>query len=254
VAKKGGGGPRKKRKEEPEKPQNHERWLLTYADMITLLMVFFVVMYALSKVETTKFTALAESLSDAFNMPGIQLEEGLGGHSQSPTDAPLRPPPGTGLSPAQSAKRNVFLERATSTLSTEINTGAVKMNTEARGIVLALTGDTFFAPGSATLQEGAISTLEKVAELLRPLSNPVAVEGHSDNSPVAPGDRIGSNLLLSATRAVSVVQVLELLNVPKDRLSATGFGDTKPSRPNDTPEGRAYNRRVEILIRFEAGD
>ncbi len=253
MAKKSAGEGRRKRKEEPEKPQNAERWLLTYADMITLLMVFFVVMYALSKVETTKFTALAESLSSAFNMPGIQLESGQGGHSLSPTDAPLRPPPGTGLSPKQSAKRDPFLEKARSTLVSEIKTGSIHISTEARGIVLALSGDVYFREGSATLNEDSINMLEKVAELIVPLPNPVAVEGHSDNTPTPRTDRYGSNLMLSAARAVSVAQTLELLNVPRDRLSATGYGDAKPMRPNDTPEGRAQNRRVEILIRFDAG-
>jgi chemotaxis protein MotB len=252
VAKKSAGGPRPKRKEEPEKPQNAERWLLTYADMITLLMVFFVVMYALSKVEATKFNALAESLSSAFNMPGIQLESGQGGHSYSPTDAPLRPPPGTGLAPKQSSKRDPFIEKARSTLASDIKTGAIHVSTEARGIVLALSGDVFFKEGSATLNEDAINMLERVAELIVPLPNPIAVEGHSDNTPTPRGDRLGSNLMLSAARAVSVAQTLELLNLPKERVSATGYGDAKPARPNDTPEGRAQNRRVEILIRFDA--
>jgi chemotaxis protein MotB len=251
MAKKGVSGGRRRRPEEPEKEQNKERWLLTYSDMITLLMVFFVVMYALSKVESSKFTALAESLQEAFNMPGIQLEEGLGGHSQSPSDAPLRPPPGTGLSPRPSDKRDPFIERARSTLATEIKTGLVRMNTESRGVVLVLSGDVNFREGSSNLEPDAMPTMEKIADLLRGMPNPISVEGHSDNTPVAPGSRYDSNLMLSAARAVSVAQTLELLDIPKDRLSATGFGDAKPAQPNDTPEGRAYNRRVEILIRFD---
>jgi chemotaxis protein MotB len=251
MAQKGPSKPRKK-KEELEKPQNAERWLLTYSDMITLLMVLFVVLYAQSKVEVTKFNALAESLSNAFNMPGVQAQEGQGGHSLSPTDAILTPPPGTGLSPKKSPTRDRFQEKARSTLATEIKTGSIHVSTEARGIVLALAGDTFFKVGSADLSEGSIGVLSKVAELLRALPNPLAVEGHSDNSLMARGDPFGSNLMLSAARAVAVTEALELLDLPKERLSATGFGDSKPARSNDTPEGRAYNRRVEILIRFDA--
>jgi chemotaxis protein MotB len=249
-----GQAKRVKKKEDPEKPQNAERWLLTYADMITLLMVLFVILYAMSKVETTKFNALAESLSNAFSMPGVQSFDGQGGHSLSPTDAILTPPPGTGLSPKKSSTRDRFSEKARSTLATDIKTGAIYMSTEARGIVLALAGDTFFKVGSANLEEGAISTLAKVAELLRGLPNPIGVEGHSDNTLMARGDPLGSNLMLSAARAVAVVEALELLDIPKERLSATGFGDSKPARPNDSPEGRAYNRRVEILIRFDAAN
>jgi chemotaxis protein MotB len=243
---------RPKRKEEPEKPQNAERWLLTYSDMITLLMVLFVILYSMSKVETTKFNALAESLSNAFSMPGVQARDGEGGHSLSPTGAVLTPPPGTGLSPKKSSKRDNFSEKARSTLASDIRAGSILMSTEARGIVLALAGDTFFKVGSANLEEGAIATLSKVAELLRGLPNPIGVEGHSENTLMARGAPMGSTLMLSAARAVSVAEALELLDVPKERLSATGFGDAKPAKPNDSPEGRAYNRRVEILIRFDA--
>ena len=251
MAQKGPAKPRKK-KEEFEKPQDSGRWLLTYSDMITLIMVLFVVLYAESKVEVTKFNALAQSLSSAFNMPGVQSQDGQGGHSMSPTDAVLAPPPGTGLAPKLSPKRDPFQEKARSTLSTEIRTGSIRVFTEARGIVLALAGDTFFKVGSADLDEGAIGSLSKVAELLRGLPNPIEVEGYTDDTPLARGGAYDSNLMLSAARAVSVTEALELLDVPKERLSATGFGDTRPARPNDSPEGRAYNRRVEILIRFDA--
>jgi chemotaxis protein MotB len=251
MAQKGQAKPRKKATEEAEK-ENTERYMLTYSDMITLLMTLFVVLYAQSKVDTVKFNALAESLSNAFSMPGVQAREGEGGHSLSPTGAVLTPPPGSGLAPKKSSKRDPFQEKARSTLASEIKTGSIHMTTEARGIVLALAGDSFFRSGSANLEEGSIATLSKVAELLRGLPNPIAVEGHSDNTLLARDDPLGSNLMLSAARAVAVTEALELLDIPKERLSATGFGDSKPARPNDTPEGRAYNRRVEILIRFDA--
>jgi chemotaxis protein MotB len=251
MAQKGQARPRQK-KVEQEEHENTERYMLTYSDMITLLMTLFVVLYAQSKVDTVKFNALAESLSNAFSMPGVQSRDGEGGHSLSPTGAVLTPPPGTGLSPKKSSKNDPFMEKARSTLATDIRTGSIHMSTEARGIVLALAGDSFFRSGSAALEEGSIATLSKVAELLRGLSNPIAVEGHSDNTLMARGDPLGSNLMLSAARAVAVTEALELLDIPKERLSATGFGDAKPKQPNDTPEHRADNRRVEILIRFDA--
>jgi chemotaxis protein MotB len=243
---------RKQKIPEPEPEEKLERYMLTYSDMITLLMTLFVVLYAQSKVDTVKFNALAESLSNAFSMPGVQSRDGEGGHSLSPTGAVLTPPPGTGHSPRQSPKRDPFQEKARSTLATDIRTGKIFMSTEARGIVLGLAADNFFKPGSASLEEGTIATLSKVAELLRGLPNPISIEGHSDNTLMARDDPMSTNLMLSAARAVAVTEALELLDVPKERLSATGFGDTKPARPNDTPEGRAYNRRVEILIRFDA--
>jgi chemotaxis protein MotB len=242
---------RKKKPEEPDKPQNHERWLLTYSDMITLLMVFFVILFALSKVDTAKFEALAESLSLVFNgLPGIQLEEGGGGHSVIVTVGPPKPPPGTGLSPKVSPKRQLFLEKATTTLATEIRTAAIRMNTEARGIVLSLSGDTFFSPGRATLNEGSMTSLVKVAELLDSFKENIVVEGYTDSSAIARNGEFGSNLMLSAARAVNVDEALDLIGIDKKRMSASGFGDTRPARPNDTPEGRAYNRRVDILILF----
>ncbi|MEI6389088.1 MAG: flagellar motor protein MotB, partial [Spirochaetota bacterium] len=236
----------KKKPEDPEKPVNHERWLLTYSDMITLLMVFFVVLYAMSSVSTAKFTVLAESLSLAFDgLPGIQLQEGGGGHSVVNTPGPPKPPPGTGASPRVSPRREIFIEKATSTLATEIRTGMIQMNTEARGIVLSLTGDTFFKPGATELAEGTMPSIVKVAELLESVKENIVVEGHTDASPVDRDSPLKSNLLLSATRAVNVVEALDLIGIDKRRMSATGFGDIKPSRPNDTPEGRAYNRRVD---------
>jgi len=240
--------PRRQRQEEPEKPVNHERYMLTYSDMITLLMTFFVVMYAMSNADKAKYAAVSESLSSAFNIPGAESGGGTGaGGSQV---AALKPA-GTGLSPKPASKRDPFIQRAHSTLSSDIKSGAVQMNTEARGIVLALSGDVFFAKGSAELEEDAVATLEKVADLIRDLPNQIVVEGHTDSSPVAAADKFGSNLMLSAARAVAVAEALELLSVPKEQLSATGYGDSKPARSNDTPEGRAMNRRVDILIRFD---
>jgi chemotaxis protein MotB len=242
---------RRKKPEAPGPKDNEDRWLLTYADMITLLMVFFVVMYALSKVETTKFQELSESLSVAFNgMPGIQAE-GAGGHSASRTLTPLRAAPGTGLSPRPAKKSTPFMERATSTLQTQINTGAIRLNTEARGVVLGLSGDVFFREGQSALNPDALATLTQVAELLRDLPQPVVVEGYTDSTPLDPKSPFGSNLGLSAARAVSVAEALELLGLSPDRVSAAGYGDSHPLRSNDTPEGRAYNRRVDILIRFD---
>jgi len=242
---------KKRKPEEPDKPQNHERWLLTYSDMITLLMVFFVVLFALSSVEQSKYEALAESLSIAFNgLPGIQLQEGGGGHSIIVTSGPPKTTPGTGLSPKMSPKRLIFMEKATTTIASELKTQAIQMNTEARGIVLSLSGDTFFRPGDALLAEGVMPSLVRVAELLQSVKENVVVEGHTDDSAVAPGAKYPTNLMLSAARAVNVVEALDLIGVDRNRMSATGFGDTRPAMPNDKPEGRAYNRRVDILILF----
>lgn len=242
---------RKRKAGEPEKPENEERWLLTYSDMITLLMTFFVVMYAMSRVETTKYEALSESLSTAFSgMPGIQAE-GAGGHSLSRTNTPLRSAPGTGLSPKPARKSTPFMERATSTLQTSIRSGAIRVITEARGVVVALSGDVFFAEGQAKLNPDTVIMLTQVAELLRDIPEPVVVEGFTDSTPVDRDSDFGSNLGLSAARAVSVAEALQLLGLPADRVSAAGYGDALPLRSNDSPEGRAYNRRVDILIKFE---
>jgi chemotaxis protein MotB len=142
------------------------------------------------------------------------------------------------------------MEKATTTLASELRTQAIQMNTEARGVVLSLSGDTFFASGEAALAEGSMVHLVKVAELLESVKENVVVEGHTDNSLVSREAKYPSNLMLSAARAVNVAEALDLIGVDRNRMSASGFGDTKPSRSNDTPEGRAYNRRVDILILF----
>jgi chemotaxis protein MotB len=143
------------------------------------------------------------------------------------------------------------MERATSTLQSQINTGAIRIDTEARGIVLGLSGDVFFREGQPGLNPDSLAAMEQVAELLRGLPQPIVVEGFTDSTPLAPGSPFGSNLGLSAARAVSVAEALELLGLDKERVSATGYGDAKALRSNDTPEGRAFNRRVDILIRFD---
>jgi chemotaxis protein MotB len=244
---------RKKKPEEPEKPENSERWLLTYSDMITLLMAFFIVLYAISNVEKSKAAALSESLNEAFNIAteGQSGAGGLGGGGGSASGQTLRPSAGTGLSPKASSKKTPFRERANSTLRANINQGSMRISTEARGVVVALSGDVFFAKGDVSLNADSLQQLEQVADLLRGLPQDIVVEGHTDTTPVERSDRYASNLMLSAARAVSVAEALEMLGVPKERISAAGYGDSRPLKTNDTPEGRAYNRRVDILIKFD---
>ena len=138
--------------------------MLTYSDMITLLMTFFIVLYAMATPSATKYKELSESLSAAFGgMPGIQAE-GSGGYALINTNSSLRSAPGKGLSPRRSKRVTPFMQRATSTLQSQINTGTIRINTEARGVIVGLSGDVFFREGQAGLSPEIIATLEPVAE------------------------------------------------------------------------------------------
>lgn len=234
-------------------PEHHEdlmRWLLTYADMITLLMLFFIILYAMSNIDTGKYEQLAQALASVFNggeftifdqpttggagvLPGVtsgQKVEARGGGKRQ----------GTG---GQSTLRT----QALSALQNLVKSGKVRVIPTDRGFAVSLTSDLYFASGSADLGADSMPILQEVSDFLAKIPNSVIVEGHTDNEPPDP-KKWASNWQLSGERALSVLQALEDYGVAPDRLSASAYGDTRPVQSNDTPEGRSYNRRVDIVI------
>jgi chemotaxis protein MotB len=229
------------------------RWLLTYADMITLLMLFFIVMYAMSTVNQEKFVSMAESLGIGFNIgvSPIELRSNnlglLGGSgaaakqgAKTTASLPL-PAPSIGNRTAQ------LYNEALSFFQPELGARRMKIVTEERGFVVQIGADAFFAPGSADLRDEAYEELSKTAGFLARIPNLIRIEGHSDNIPVAT-KQFPTNWELSSQRAVNVVKTLIDLGIDAKRLAATSFGDTRPLYSNSTPEGRAYNRRIDIVV------
>ncbi|CAN7248029.1 flagellar motor protein MotD [Massilia sp. LjRoot122] len=226
--------------------EHHERWLISYADFITLLFAFFVVMYAISIVNEGKYAVLSEALGDAF-----------GGRSVAP-QAHTSVEPVLPLSHIVNRKRQeaarrerermeVLAKDLTATLMPLVKSGQVRVTQNARGIGIELNASMLFAQGEATLQQEARAVLGQVAGLLKNAPHRIEVEGHTDKLPIT-NEKFASNWELSAVRAASVVRLFIENGVQDARLSAIGHGATRPVAPNDTPANQARNRRVAVMI------
>jgi chemotaxis protein MotB len=248
---------RKRRAEEAEK-ENAERWLLTYADMITLLMLFFIVLYSMSNVDEDKYKKVSEALEGIFSGGGIF------GYYMNTFTTPGETGTTTWLEPTRekpkAIERKIALAggkaglaaRVRSSLDGLVKSGKARIVENETGIVISVAGDLFFGSGSAGISRDSVGTLRTVAEFLGSIPNQVIVEGHTDDSPVNPG-QFPSNWELSSQRALAVLHVLQDFGVPDNRVSAAAYGSSRPMRPNDTPEGRAFNRRVDIAV-VQRGD
>ena len=239
-----------------------ERWLLTYADMITLLMALFMVLFSISSVNTSKFESLQKSLQDAFSgkiIPGGRSVAQAGAQANtpavkvSPPVATLRETMAQAQGRAQSAadeERDLEALKASIDAWAAANGLAKKVETriDARGLtVRLLTDDLLFASGSAELQARAAPLMRKLGQLLRTEgAHPIAVEGHTDSVPV--GGRYPSNWELSGARASSVVRVLLGTPLKASPFEAVGRAQLEPLTTNSTEQGRSKNRRVEIIL------
>ncbi|MCS6829585.1 MAG: OmpA family protein [Armatimonadota bacterium] len=211
--------------------ENIDRWLITYADMITLLVALFIMLYAMSAVNQEKFGALAQSMRREFQA----LPEHNGGKivGSGQLVDPLQ---------QQASQLQRFLQE----------TGLqaqVRVRYEERGLVISLLSDgTLFDLGSADLKPSARQVLDRVAQVLRVVPNPVLIEGHTDNLPIRT-PQYPSNWELSAARAARVLRYLvQKGGIASQRVIAVGYADTRPLVPNNSPSNRAQNRRVDIAI------
>ncbi|MGE5370786.1 MAG: flagellar motor protein MotB [Solirubrobacterales bacterium] len=245
-----------KRKKEPEKAENAERWLLTYADLITLLMIFFIIMYSLSVVDAKKFQQVATSLSQVLagqspsildtagssmmNAQGPSMAQG-----QSGTQVPDPPGKGNGENAMKQVEQDV--KKIKEKLGPGVSVKIVVTEQE-RGLVISIKDTLLFASGSAELSPEARNLVRMIGSTLADVKNYVRVEGHTDNRPIHTA-QFPSNWELSVMRATSVAHVLcEDSKIAPDRISATGYGEYRPLVPNDTSADRQINRRVDIVI------
>jgi chemotaxis protein MotB len=259
--------PRRTRRHEEH--TSHEAWAIPFGDLLTLLLAFFVVMYALSSVNEGKYRLLSDSLYAAFRGaprtlepvqvgeqtvgPGAEHRDGnlqqsarsLRPVSDSPGDTAAQVAlPGTTGPDAALAKVADDVERALSDL---INKNLVTVHRNDHWIEVEIRTDILFPSGSAQLSPGALSVLEQLAQVLAPLPNAVRVEGHTDNVPIR-NAAFYSNWELSAARAGSVVRVLAAHGVEPTRLAVVGFGEHRPKDSNNSAQGRNANRRVIVVI------
>lgn len=227
-----------------------ERWLLTYADMITLLMLFFILLYSLSSVNQPRFEQVSVAFQSIFTQgPFAIFDNKTAGGAGILTGVSPGAPVTSNRGGAQQGTGGASFIRtqAVSALQNLIKAGKVKVIPTENGFAISLISDTYFGSASATLAPDAMPVLQQVADFLGQISNSIVVEGHTDNIP--PDPKIWtSNWQLSSERALAVLQSLEDYGVASDRLSAAAYGDTRPVQSNNTAEGRAFNRRVDIVI------
>ncbi len=232
----------KKKKKKVESPP----WLTSWGDLTTLLLVFFVIMMSFADIEGKDFFLILSSFRGSLGMfqGGYSLSAGrLEELGQNMQNLP---------STVQGRALAKSLKKAISIFKPEIEAKKVRVTEDERGLVITLPGDVFFESGSARLKEDTRPVLEKVGNILKTVPNFARIEGHTDTRPTgAKGADEGysTNWELSSARAVNVLRYLtEEENVEPKQLSAVAFGETRPLDVNTTPEGRAYNRRVDIVI------
>lgn len=247
-----------RRKRAEDEHENHERWLVSYADFITLLFAFFVVMYAISQVNEGKYRVLSDTLSSAFrNIPGKTAGAQIAVNQGPALQIPFRRPNlGIKVDPNLGAKKEKLRNMAkeiSAALAPLVKEGQVRITEGALGITVDINASVLFASGDASLDVGAIQALTAVATVLAPTDFPVIVEGHTDNTPINT-PQFPSNWELSGMRASSVVRLFIESGVDPRRLTATGYADQRPVDDNATVEGRARNRRVAITIESRTPD
>jgi chemotaxis protein MotB len=243
--------PRRKRYQEDV--ENHERWLISYADFITLLFAFFVVMYAISVVNVGKYTVLSDALVGAFNGRGaVPRASAAIDAEQLPLSNILA------HKRAEAAKRDrerlqQLARRLNTALAPMVNAGKVRVTQNNRGVTVEINASVLFDEGDADLTDNARGALQAVADLLRDDPHAIEVEGHTDTTPIA-GGRYPSNWELSAARASTVVRLFAASGIVDKRLAAVGRAANVPLAANDTPEGRARNRRVAVTVLAGTGE
>ena len=243
-----------------EEHENHERWLVSYADFITLLFAFFVVMYAVSAVDQKRVVELERSVRFAMHF------QGTGGLAEMPL---FKGPPSGGNCMTTLGKGKTWnirdrlevetkrrrVERALKPflLKPTSSKPVIVIETDGRRLLIRMAATQIFDPASAVLRPEAMPVLDAIMGELAPLGKPIRIEGHTDNSRIR-SSIIKSNWDLSALRAASVVNYIEKAHrIPKDLLSVGGYGESRPIGTNKTEEGREINRRIDIKVEIKPG-
>ncbi|MHB8110157.1 MAG: OmpA/MotB family protein [Syntrophorhabdaceae bacterium] len=227
-----------RRKKKPEEHDNLERWLITYADLITLLLAFFIMMYTFSKHDSQKYREVTGHLKSIFT-GGSSVAAPGSKPGADPFDVSLRTS-GSAEDVKEKLERQIKMSSG--------NESRISVISDERGIVIRVLDEAFFDLGKADLKPGAKKTLGSIAPVLSAIGNPVRVEGHTDTVPIATSE-FRSNWELSVRRATEVVRYLiENHEMAPRRISAVGYAEYHPLVPNDTAENRSRNRRIEIII------
>lgn len=256
----------RRRSRRAEVAHNQERWLISYADFITLLFGFFVVMYSVSSVNEGKYKVLSETLSGVFNAPQraiqpIPVGNQTGVSSPADEDAvippPVAPQPAPELSTTvrEQGQRSEALRSMANKFALEfdslIDQDVVNLQVSDQWIELSMRDSLLFGSGQAEPHYDAFPVMDRIAGIISGTDNAIRVEGFTDNRPIRTG-RFPSNWELSAARSSAVVRMLAAEGVAPSRMAAIGYGAYQPVARNDTEEGRRRNRRVVLLISRDA--
>lgn len=247
---------RRAKRKQPEH-ENNERWLITYSDLITLLLIFFVIMYAMSQVDVAKYNSLAQSLQLQFTKADSVMPNG-GGKGTVGTVNPQK----STLDDEANKRQQEFeekerKERELQDLLKVVNQYVSEHNLQAqvlaldteRGIAITLNDLFLFDLGKADLKADAFPVLEKMASLFPTLNTKISIEGHTDNLPIATGSVYKDNWRLSSERSLSVLRYFtETAKLPAAMFKSIAYADTTPVAPNDSVANRQKNRRVEIIV------
>lgn len=279
------------RRKHHEEHQNHEAWAIPYGDLVTLLLAFFVVMYAMSTVNEGKYRVLSDSLNEAFNgeqhggsfisdgaasmpemprsqvrrmisiaLPGVPARErdvraevaaaaeaDAHGGAAPPTGPVPAAGPATGAGTDGNAELGKVAEEVSSAMGALVASGEVHVRRLQNSVVVDISADILFSSGVAQLSGSAVPSLQHLADVLKPFTNAIRVEGHTDDRPISTTE-FHSNWELSAARAASVVHIFMDRGIEPGRLAVVGFGQYRPIAANDSAAGRNSNRRVAVVI------
>lgn len=239
------------RRAKRREPDNHERWMVSYADFITLLFAFFVVMYGISSVNEGKYKVFSISMSKAFGTEGAAAEGGTMRLTEQEMYFKSLVDRRNARLAEKQRKLNERMKKLNETLNTKmagfVKNGQMTVSQSNRGVTLDINASMLFKPGEAAVQADAVQTLADVAKILSEEDMSIEVEGHTDNLPIS-NTQFPSNWELSSARASSVVRLFIEQGIVANRLKATGLADNVPIEENSSIEGRARNRRVAVTV------
>lgn len=252
------------RKHEHEEHVNHEAWAIPYGDLVTLLLAFFVVMYAVSSVNEGKYRVLSDSLTAAFRgsprtMAPIEIGDKVSKAKMDDTVAGIKPnqamkfaeTPPSAAKPSEDAALQTQLGEMTEDLQNAmqqlIDQEMIRVKRERSWVEVEINTDILFPSGSAEIEAAAIQILERLSVILATRPYPIRIEGHTDNRPIKTA-QFPSNWELSAARAARIVRLFEQRGIAPNRMVVAGMGEIRPLSDNATADGRNHNRRVALVI------
>jgi len=241
-----------RRRREPEEHVNHERWLVSYADFITLLFAFFVVMYSISSINEGKYKIISQALVGVFNDAERALKPIPIGEERPKTVTPAKPlvndsdETAAGIQGTSDPLKSIA-DDISAAFGDLISSNQMTVRGNELWVEIELNSSLLFASADALPSDQAFTIIDKVAAILKPFENPIHVEGFTDNFPISTA-QYPTNWELSSARASSIVRMLAMQGVNPQRLASVGYGEFQPVANNATVEGRARNRRVVLVV------